>query len=122
MFGLLASMQRLRNGRHPDPAGMTPTGLEPGPGQVAGEVMRPVGTRARGLTCLFTAPWDQLILGDDPVPGALLLLGWALLLLVFANLRVPPILGIGLGLLLLVTVAVFRAWSWCRDTRCAEEA
>lgn len=122
MFGLLASRSRFKDGRRLDPVGMTPAGLEPGTGRAAGEVMQPVGTRARGLTCLFAAPWDQLILGDDPVPGALLLLGYALLLLVFAYMGVPPILGIGLGLLLLGSVAVFRAWSWCRDTRCDEQA
>ncbi len=100
MPGLLASRSRFKGGRRLDP----------------------VGTRPRGLACLFAAPWGELILGDDPVPGALLLLGYALLLLVFASMRVPPILGIGLGLLLLGSVAVFRAWSWCRDTRCGEQA
>lgn len=122
MPGLLASRSRFRDRRRLDPVGMMPTGLESESGRAAGEVMRPVSTRARGLTCLFAAPWDQLILGDDPVPGALLLLGYALLLLVFAYMGVPPILGIGLGLLLLGSVAVFRAWSWCRDTRRDEEA
>jgi hypothetical protein len=122
MPGLQASLFCLKAGRQLDSVGVAPIGLEPGPGPAAGDVMRPVATRARGLTCLFAAPWDQLILGDDPVPGALLLLGYALLLLVFAHMGVPPILGIGSGLLLLVAVAVFRAWSWCRDTRCDEEA
>ena len=122
MLGLLASLFRLKAGRQLDSVGVTSIGLETGPGPAAGDVMRPVATRARGLTCLLAAPWDQLILGDDPVPGALLLLGYALLLLVFAHLGVPPMLGIGTGLLLLVAVAVFRAWSWCRETRCDEEA
>lgn len=57
------------------------------------------------MKCLLAAPWGRLMLGDDPVP--------VVLLLIFALLLLPPLLGIGFGLLLLAAVALLRAWLWC---------
>ncbi len=83
---------------------MTPE--NPASGQLAGNAEQ---QGRSGIRCLLAAPWGRLIVGDDPVPVALLL--------VFALLLLPPILGVGLGLLLLAAVAVVRAWLWCRAGR-----
>lgn len=104
MFGLLAILPSLKGGYQADAVAMMPEGLDPE--RTSANEVRCV---ERGLKCLLAAPWGRLILGDDPVPVALLL--------VFAVLLLLPILGVGLGLLLLAAMALLRAWLWCHRSR-----
>lgn len=104
MFGLLTILPSLKGGCQADAVAMMPEG--PDPERPSTEEARCV---ERGLKCLLAAPWGRLILGDDLVPVALLLVFVVLLLL--------PILGVGLGLLLLAVMALLRAWLWCHRSR-----
>ena len=100
MLGLLAVLPRLKDGHQADYVAMTPE--SPELGETSGKAVRPIGG---GMKCLLAAPWGRLMLGDDPVP--------VVLLLIFALLLLPPLLGVGLGVLMLASVGLLRAWLWC---------
>lgn len=74
----------------------------------------PPSQRRGCMKRLAAAPWNRLILCDDPLP--------LVLLLTFAWLLWPLMAGMEWAIgLLMVAAILLRAWLWCRASRRDDE-